>query len=192
MGNVVLSFAIAAAVVGLAGVWFLKTSRRAQKAISNLVSTRTDTLATLVLDLRDRVHHLEEHGASVASTNAAFDEVHARIVSIEPPPKDLKTEAEMVHWAITKRLLTPSAHNVGHPLTIHSAVYEVDGGKKNDVTELVRSSVKDNRVRMQVNNETMGGDPHHGVKKQLRVSYGCDGVTREAKVREGGELKIPE
>jgi hypothetical protein len=210
VGNVVLSFAIAVAVVGFAGVWVLKTFRRTRDGVVKLFAdqlnalnsdvgnlqsatdSRISELLTVFSGTADRLHHLESHAASVASTNAALVELHERVVPVEHPPDDARTLGDLTHWALLKRLNTPSAHSVGHPLTIDLASYGVDAGRQMDVTELVRRSVKDNTVRLAVNNATMGADPQWGARKQLRVLYVCDGVKRQVTVPEDGELKLPE
>jgi hypothetical protein len=121
-----------------------------------------------------------------------LDELHVRIVPLERPPDDVKSEFELSQWAMIRRMKTPSAHSVGHPLTIDLATYEVDGGRRTDVTELLRRSVKDNRVRLKVNNATMGADPQRGAPKELRVLYSHDGKKWKVVVPEDGELKFPE
>jgi hypothetical protein len=194
-------------------VWLSRTFRRTKDAIIRVVVADLSHLGLRIDDLSnridgqthrvsdwvnmcmgttDRVQHLESHAASVASVNEAFRELHERLIPVEKPPSDVKTDFEMSRWAITKALNSPSAHKVGHPFTIYEATYGVDGGPQIDVKKVLERNINDNRIRMKVTNETMGRDPLWGVPKQLRVRYSYDGFSREETVAEGGEVKIPD
>ena len=54
----------------------------------------------------------------------------------------------------------------GRSLHINRAVYGKEG-KGKDVTERLRAMVRDNRLDIKVNNDTMGGDPNEHVKKAI-------------------------
>lgn len=45
------------------------------------------------------------------------------------------------------------------------------GGKFVDVTSILSKSIVENRGQLQINNAAMGGDPYHGVNKELHVIY---------------------
>jgi hypothetical protein len=60
-----------------------------------------------------------------------------------------------------------------------------------DVTELLRSMVRDGRLFVVVDNRSMGGDPDHEVRKVLRVLYWHDGQRRQVVVPEHAELRLP-
>jgi len=81
-------------------------------------------------------------------------------------------------------------NNNGPRLQIDRAVYGYNG-KGNDVTNRVRSQIRNNRVEMEVNNDTMGGDPNKGNKKNLKVVYTYGGKQRTKFVNEKDWLRIP-
>lgn len=62
-------------------------------------------------------------------------------------------------------------------LVIHKALYGVGEGEYFDVTERLRSLVKDNSLDIIVNNSTLtpGQNPFRGKKKELGVTYSYDG-----------------
>jgi hypothetical protein len=76
-------------------------------------------------------------------------------------------------------------------LTIHSAVYGV-GNRSRDVTTLLRNRVKDNTLTINVENDTLGGDPAHGVRKVLTVDYsiGDESIHHTVTVNEHKTLQI--
>jgi len=75
-------------------------------------------------------------------------------------------------------------------LHVERAIYGRNG-RGDDVTLRVRSQIRDNRIDMQVNNDTMGGDPNHGTPKELKVVYDYGGKKFTKVVREGDRLRIP-
>jgi hypothetical protein len=60
-----------------------------------------------------------------------------------------------------------------------------------DVTDLLRSMMRDGRLFVVVDNRSMGGDPDHEVRKVLRVLYWHDGQRRQVVVPEHSELRLP-
>jgi len=66
-------------------------------------------------------------------------------------------------------------------LVIHSAAYGVDVDNKIDVTERVRSLVKNDSLDIVVNNSTLtpGQNPFRGKKKVLSVQYSYDGGEKQ-------------
>ncbi|WP_031499643.1 hypothetical protein [Bryobacter aggregatus] len=66
------------------------------------------------------------------------------------------------------------------------------GNRWADVTNLVSRSMQGGGVRMNVTNETMGGDPAPANLKSLRVEYRYEGQQRNLTVPEGGQLVLPE
>lgn len=79
----------------------------------------------------------------------------------------------------------------GGSIVILRATYGSGRGTR-DVTNIVRSNLRDGRVQLSVNNYTMGGDPAPNTRKSLTVfySYG-NGPQRQASIYEGGTLSIP-
>ena len=55
----------------------------------------------------------------------------------------------------------------GRVLHINRAIYGREG-KGKDITGRLRAMVRDNRLDVEVNNDTMGGDPNEHTKKTSR------------------------
>jgi DnaJ-like protein len=77
-----------------------------------------------------------------------------------------------------------------HGVHIIRAYYGAEGQFMN-VTEALRSRVDDGRLRLRIDDSTMGGDPLPGRRKWLRVLYFSDGERRNAVVEEKTELRLP-
>jgi alpha-L-rhamnosidase len=76
-------------------------------------------------------------------------------------------------------------------LKIISASYQsVSGTPARDVIELLKQSVKDNKLNINVSNESMGGDVASGTKKRLVVDYELAGKSQQQIVNEGESLAI--
>jgi hypothetical protein len=84
----------------------------------------------------------------------------------------------------------PPGPGYGPGLQITRAQYGY-GPRVTDVTNLVASWVRGNRLEIPVSNQTMGGDPAYGVPKSLRVVYFWRGARYEANATEGQTLRIP-
>jgi hypothetical protein len=78
----------------------------------------------------------------------------------------------------------------GRALHINRAIYGREGRGK-DVTERLRAMVRDNRVDVEVNNDTMGGDPNEHTKKTLKVDYTFMGRRQSKVVNEHDRLQLP-
>jgi len=59
-----------------------------------------------------------------------------------------------------------------------------------DVTQLLAAAVKDDRMDLAISNESMGGDPVHGMKKILTVKYKIDGREESRTVDENTQLRL--
>jgi hypothetical protein len=76
-------------------------------------------------------------------------------------------------------------------LNIISASYGA-GRQRRDVTDRVRSMVRDGRLAIRVDNDTLGGDPAPNVPKSLTVTYASGrGGQREVRANEGQRLTVP-
>jgi hypothetical protein len=75
-------------------------------------------------------------------------------------------------------------------LQITHAEYGV-GSRFTDVTSRLRSQVQNGQLNMQVNNDTMGGDPARNSAKTLRVQYTYGGRPQEVVVNENSQLNLP-
>ena len=77
-----------------------------------------------------------------------------------------------------------------HGLGIVRAYYGWQGSTVN-VTELLRSRMRDGQISFVVTNSAMGGDPAIGADKVLVVIYRYQGTEKAAIVREGYTLTLP-
>ena len=75
-------------------------------------------------------------------------------------------------------------------LEIRRAYYGLNN-QTNDVTQMLRSMVRNGSLVVQVNNNTMGGDPAVGADKVLTVIYRFQGREQTSTVKEGNVLRIP-
>lgn len=75
-------------------------------------------------------------------------------------------------------------------LRIERAQYGVQG-RSRDVTSRLRMMIDDNRLRLRVTNETMGGDPAEDRKKSLTVWYSYNRQQGQVTVPEGDTLDLP-
>ena len=91
-------------------------------------------------------------------------------------------------------LMLPSTYGQapaqGRALHINHAAYGKQG-KGQDITGRIRAAVRDNRVDIEVNNDTMGGDPNEHVKKSLKVDYTYMGRRMTKVVNEHDRLQLP-
>ena len=79
--------------------------------------------------------------------------------------------------------------NQGGSLQITRAVYGADN-RWADVTNRLNSQIRGNQLHMQVNNDTMGGDPARNRSKALRVDYTLDGRANQVVIDEGDTLQL--
>ncbi|MBY0411492.1 MAG: DUF3395 domain-containing protein [Burkholderiaceae bacterium] len=77
-------------------------------------------------------------------------------------------------------------------LVISNATYGANGRAVN-LTQQLRSMVRDNRLAVKVTNEELCGncDPAPSITKNLSVSYSVNGRQQRINVREGDYLQIP-
>lgn len=79
----------------------------------------------------------------------------------------------------------------GQQLTIIRATYGA-GNRTSDVTDRLRSLIRDGRLTITVNNDSIGTDPARGARKTLTVRYSTGrGREQQTQVNEGGQLSIP-
>lgn len=69
-------------------------------------------------------------------------------------------------------------------LRIDRAIYGMSG-KGSDVTNRVRSMVRNDSLDFKVNNTNLGGDPNQGTKKTLKLSYTYIGTAASQNVERG-------
>jgi hypothetical protein len=81
-------------------------------------------------------------------------------------------------------------HRDSNGLRILRAYYGVQG-KTVDVTEFLRTRVRDDSLSLLVTNRAFGGDPAIGADKVLIVVYRYQGMETATAVREGNTLTLP-
>lgn len=75
-------------------------------------------------------------------------------------------------------------------LVIHTASYGTEE-KMNDVTEILKSKVKDQKLELLVANDNLGGDPAYAEAKALRVEYTYAGERHSVTADERETLSLP-
>ncbi len=95
-------------------------------------------------------------------------------------------------WSAKWISAPPPAEPANANLTINRATYQtIANGASTDVTATVRQQIKQNHLKLTVDNKTMGVDPAFNVVKQLRVEYVYAGKTNEVIVEEHQALVLP-
>jgi hypothetical protein len=75
-------------------------------------------------------------------------------------------------------------------LVITRAIYGA-GKQRHNITAALNADVHDGRLRLPVNNDTMGGDPAKNKPKTLTVSYTFDGRPYQVILNENDFLDLP-
>jgi hypothetical protein len=75
-------------------------------------------------------------------------------------------------------------------LRINRAIYG-NGNRSSDVTSRLNSQIREGQINLQVNNQTMGGDPAPSRAKTLTVQYALNGHNSQVVVHEGDTLSLP-
>jgi hypothetical protein len=75
-------------------------------------------------------------------------------------------------------------------LRVDRAIYGRNG-QGSDVTNRVRSMVRNDSLNFKVNNTNLGGDPNQGTKKQLKLAYTYMGRQQSRTYTEGDYCRIP-
>ncbi len=83
-----------------------------------------------------------------------------------------------------------SGYPTQNTLQINRATYG-SGYRTSDVTSRLNSQIRDDQLNLQVNNDTMGGDPAPNEAKTLTVQYAMNGQNNQVVVREGDPLRLP-
>jgi hypothetical protein len=75
-------------------------------------------------------------------------------------------------------------------LVITRAIYG-NGKKRHNITAALNADIHDGRIRLPVNNDTMGGDPAKDKPKTLTVSYTFNGRPYQVMINENDFLDLP-
>jgi hypothetical protein len=127
-----------------------------------------------------------------------------KLVSESPASKELRLEYECggqtneLSIPSSEALTLPAVGQTG-PIRVVRAVYGRFGrgnGLPNlrgvDVTERLRTRIKDGLLVTLVDYSLSGSDPAPNTAKELRVEYAVDGVAKTIQVKEDEELRLPE
>jgi len=98
---------------------------------------------------------------------------------------------EPADW--TAKWIAPVAPDTSSvPLTVRHAIYgAIAEGKTADVTAVLAGHVQGNRLKITVNNNSLGVDPADHQPKQLRIQYEYGGQSFEKEVNENQVLELP-
>jgi hypothetical protein len=75
-------------------------------------------------------------------------------------------------------------------LVITRAIYG-NGKRRHNITAALNADIHDGRIRLAVNNDTMGGDPAKDKPKTLTVSYTFNGRPYQVILNENDFLDLP-
>lgn len=84
----------------------------------------------------------------------------------------------------------PYSNTSAGTLQINRAIYG-SGYRTSDVTSRLNSQIQGDQLNLQVNNDTMGGDPAPNQAKTLTVQYALNGRTSQVVINEGDMLRLP-
>jgi len=127
-------------------------------------------------------------------------EVNNQTMGGDPAPNRAKTLT--VQYALNGRpsqivvnegdtLQLPYGNTAGQGnLQINRATYG-SGYRTSDVTSRLNSQIQNDQLYLQVNSDSMGGDPAPGQAKTLTVQYALNGRPSQVVVNEGDTLRLP-
>ncbi|HWQ93185.1 MAG TPA: alpha-L-rhamnosidase N-terminal domain-containing protein, partial [Clostridia bacterium] len=186
--------------------WIINSNRRGEKqtAYQVLVASSRKLLNLDQGDLWDsgkvvaeETSHIAYAGRPLASRQSCFWKVRSWDSRGKPVAWSAAAEWHMgllqpadweAKWIVAE---TPPAPSAG-TLVIRKATYEApDNAGSADVTAVLARQVRDNRLKVEVNNQTMGIDPARNVVKRLRVDYELGGKSLTKTIDENQTLTIP-
>jgi hypothetical protein len=87
-------------------------------------------------------------------------------------------------------LRLPYSNSSQGALQINRATYG-NGNRSYDVTSRLNSQIQADQLNLQVNNNTMGGDPAPNQSKTLTVQYAMNGQGNQVVINDGDMLRLP-
>ncbi|MBC8096970.1 MAG: family 78 glycoside hydrolase catalytic domain [Akkermansiaceae bacterium] len=187
--------------------WIVTSNRRGEKqtAYHVLVASSVKLLADDKGDLwdsgkvtSDETSHIAYSGRPLLSRQSCFWKVRAWDRDGKPgrwsPVAQwhmglLKAGDWSAQWIEAEVPVAPSVTT----LLIRRATYEaVEKSGVADVTAALTSLVKENRLKVEVNNKTLGIDPAQNLAKRLRVEYELGGKAYSKVVDENQTLVLPD
>ena len=115
-----------------------------------------------------------------------FDQIKRYVKALPAPP----AKGQQAQLQGNTGGSNTGTHQASQGLQILSASYGA-GDRIADVRQRLQSSVQNNRLDLQVTNDSMGGDPFQGEPKTLRIRYEWAGRQHEAVVPENQRISIP-
>ncbi|HZI32315.1 MAG TPA: DUF3395 domain-containing protein, partial [Candidatus Binatia bacterium] len=183
--------------------WILESSQRGAKqtAYRILVASSQELLKKNIGDLwdsgkvmADDSSQITYEGRPLASRERCFWKVRTwdrdgNAGSWSPVAQWQVGLLKPADWRAKWISAVPPSGNTNEPLVIRHATYEaVAEGRAVDVTATLANHVKENHLKLLVNNKTLGVDPAYNVVKRLLVEYQYAGETNSAEVNENQTL----
>lgn len=144
------------------------------------------------VDVTERVRSLVEGNRLTFTVNSAnLDEVRrrGRNRTLRLQLKDSQGRNRLMTFRDNQQVRLQVFDTEQAGLHINRAIY-ASGTRALDVTARLNSQIRGEQLRMQVNNQTMGGDPAPGQSKTLTVNYVISGRHQQAVLREGDTLHL--
>jgi alpha-L-rhamnosidase len=184
--------------------WIINSTRRGemQTAYQILVASSANLLSKDQGDLWDSGKVSSDESAQIAysgsllgSRQSCFWKV--RVWDRDGKPSDWSQPAswsmgllQPADWSAKWITPVPPAKSSTGPLIIRHAIYEADG-RAADVTSALARHLDHDRLKIVVNNKTLGLDPAYNVIKRLRVDYEYGGRSLSKEVTENQTLVLP-
>jgi alpha-L-rhamnosidase len=187
--------------------WILSADQRGEKqtAYQILVASSAELLKTETGDLWDTGKVASDESSQIAYAGKALTSQTSCYWKVRAWDRAGQAGdwSSVAHWQMgllqpqdwSARWIAPAPPAVASNLTlvIRRATYEaVAEGRAADVTSALKSQVQQGRLKLVVNNKTMGGDPAYNVVKRLRVEYDYGGQSFKKEVDENQTLRLPE
>jgi hypothetical protein len=147
-------------------------------------NNRADVTDRLLSQIRGDTLNFQVNGDSLGSGNQRG---RNRVLRIEVRDRDGNSR-ELTYrdrQQVNFRVLPSNRVGMG----INRASYG-SARQSRDVTALLNSQVRNGQLNLQVNNQTMGGDPAPGRAKSLNIEFSQHGRIQQRSVREGDNLQL--
>src|SRR5438552_21420 len=145
------------------------------------------------VDVTDRVRSLVQGG----SLNFTVDGValgagarRGRNRSLRLQLQDTQGKTRQITYRDNQQVNLQVYNTYQSNLRINRAIYG-NGNRSSDVTSRLNSQIQGGQLNLEVNNQTMGGDPAPNHAKTLTVQYALNGRSNQVVVNEGDTLRLP-
>ena len=186
--------------------WIITSTRRGERqtAYQVLVASSPNLLSEDKGDLwdsgkvsSDESSQIVYAGSPLASRESCFWKVRTWDRDGEPGDWSQVAQWSMgllqpADWSAQWIASAPSSKDTNATLIILHASYEaVAKGQSADVTAVLNAQIRQGRLKMVINNQTLGVDPAYNVAKHLQVEYEYGGRTIKKEVDENQTLTLP-